>query len=105
MVKRGPRGQLAPLHQELNGAPFDHVVFNVIGPLAITGNINRFILTMIVYCCKWLEDNALPNHKAETVAECIISCCIAHHGTQIRIYSDNAPEFRGYVINQPKKRY
>ncbi len=36
MAKRGPRRQSAPLQQELSGAPFDHVVFDVIGPLPTT---------------------------------------------------------------------
>ncbi len=46
---------------------------------------------------------ALPNHKAETVADCIINPWIAHHGTLIRIHSYNAPEIRGHVITQLKK--
>ncbi len=49
MVKRGPRRQRAPLQQELNGALLDRVAFDVIGPLPITGNGKRFILTMIDY--------------------------------------------------------
>ncbi len=103
MAKRGPRWQWAPLQQELNGAPFDHVAFDVIGPLSITGNGNRFILMMIDYFSKWAEAYALPNYKAETVSDCIINQWIAHHGIPIRIHSDNAPEFWGHVITQPKK--
>ncbi len=102
MVIRGPRRQLDPLQQELNGALFDHVAFDVIGPLPITVNGNRFILTMINYFSKWAEDYAHPNHKVETVADCIINQWIAHHGIPIRIHSDNAPEFRGHVITQLK---
>ncbi len=33
MAKRGPRRQHAPLQQEISGAPFDPVAFDVIGPL------------------------------------------------------------------------
>ncbi len=84
------------------GAPFDHVVFDVIGPLLITGKGNRFILTMIDYFSKWAVVYALPNHRAETVAECIVNHWIAHHGIPIRIHSDNASEFRGHVIRQVK---
>ncbi len=73
MAKRGPRRQQAPLQQELNGAPFDCVAFDVIGPLPITGNGNRFILMMIDYFSKCAEAYALPNHKAETVANCIVN--------------------------------
>ncbi len=103
MAKRGPRQQWAPLQQELNGAPSDHVAFDVIGPLPITRNSNRFILMMIDYFSKWAEAYDLPNHKAETVDDCIINRWIAHHGIQIRIQCENAPEFRGHVITQLKK--
>ncbi len=64
---------------------------------------NRFILTMIDHFSKWAEAYALPNHKAETVADCIVNRWIAHHGIPIRIHSDNAPEFRGHVITHLKK--
>ncbi len=66
-------------------------------------NGNRFILKVIDYFSKWAEAYALPNHKAETVADCIVKRWIAHHGIPVRIYSDNAPEFRGHVITQLKK--
>ncbi len=102
MAKRGPRRQRAPLQQELSGALFDRVAFDEIGPLPITANGNRFILTMIDYFSKWAEAYSLPNHKAETVADCIVKRWIAHHGIPVMIHSDNAPEFRGHVITQLK---
>ncbi len=103
MAKRGPRRQRAPLQHELSGSPFDRVAFDVIGPLPITANGNRFILMMIDYFSKWAKAYALPNHKAETVADCIVKLWIAHHGIPVKIHSDNAPEFREHVITQLKK--
>ncbi len=58
---------------------------------------------MIDYISKWAETYTLLNHKAETVAECIVKWWIAHHVTLIKIHTDNAPEFRGHVITQLKK--
>ncbi len=103
MVKRGPRRQRVPLQQEISGSPFDRVAFDVIGPLPTTANGNRFILTEIDYFSKLAEVYALSNHKAETVADCILKRWIAHHGIPVRIHSNNAPEFRGPVITQLKK--
>ncbi len=68
-------------------------------------NGNRIILTMIDYFSKWAEAYALPNLKAETVANCIVNQWIVDHGILIRIHSDNAPEFRGHVITQLKKMF
>ncbi len=79
------------------------MAFDVIGPLTIMDNDIRFVLTMIDYYSKRAEVYALPNHKAETVADCIVNCWIAHHGIPMRIHSDNAPEFRGHVITQKKR--
>ncbi len=58
---------------------------------------------MIYYFSKCADAYALPNHKAETVADCIFKWWIARHGIPVRIHSDNAPEFRGHVITQLKK--
>ncbi len=73
MAKRGPGRPRHPLQQELSRAPFDHVAFDVIGPLPTTDNGNIFILMMIDYYSKWAEAYALPNHKAETGANCIVT--------------------------------
>ncbi len=51
---------------------FDRVEFEVIGPLSTTSQGNRFILTMIDYFSRCAEAYALPNHKAETVADCML---------------------------------
>ncbi len=79
------------------------MAFDVIGTLPTMVNGNRYILMMIDYFSKWAEAYALPNHKAETVADCIVNRWIAHHGIPIRIHSHNAPEFRGHFITQLKK--
>ncbi len=79
------------------------MAFDVIDPLPIRANGNRFILTMIDYFSKWAEAYALPNHKAETVAYFIVKRWIAHHGIPVRIHRDNAPKFRRHVITQLKK--
>ncbi len=77
--------------------------FDVIGLLPTKMNDNRFILTMIDYFSKWAEAYALPNYKAETVADCIVNCWIANHGIPIRIHSENTPEFRRHAITQLTK--
>ncbi len=71
MAKRGPRRKRTPLQQKIKSAPFDHVAFDVIGPLPTKFQGNRFILMMIDYFSKLAEAYALPNHKTETVADCI----------------------------------
>ncbi len=62
-AKRGPRRQRTPLQLEINGAPFDHVAFDVIGPLPTMVNGNRIILTVIDYFSQWADAYAPPNLK------------------------------------------
>ncbi len=79
------------------------MTIDVIGLLLITVNGNKFILTMIDYFSKEAEAYALPNHKAETVADCIIKRWIVNHRIPVRIHSDDASEFIGHVITQLNK--
>ncbi len=62
-AKRGLRRKRAPLQQELNGTPFDHLAFDVIGPLPTMVNGNRFILTMIHYFSKGTEKPFLTTNE------------------------------------------
>ncbi len=83
--------------------PFDHVVFDVIGPLPITTNGNRFILTMIDYFLLSGQRLMPFLNKTVTVADCIVNRWTAHHGITIRIHIDNTPEFRAHIITTLKK--
>ncbi len=79
------------------------MLFNVIGPVPITEAGNKFILTVIDYYSKWAKAYALPNHRAKTVADCVVSRWIAHYGIPLRLHSNNAPAFKGHVITQLKQ--
>ncbi len=103
MTKRGHGRGRSPLIQELPIAPFQRVAFNVIGPLPITETGKRFILVLVDYYTKWAEDYDLVDHKANTVADTIKRNWIAHHGVPLRLYCDNAPEFRGHVLKEVKE--
>jgi len=100
MAKRGKGRGKAPLIQELSGAPFQRVAFDVIGPLPRTKSGKRFILVMVDYYTKWAEAYDLENHTAITVAHTIATRWISLYGTPLRLHCDNAPEFRGHVLRQ-----
>lgn len=65
---------------------------DVVGPLPITANGNRFILVAVEYLTGWPEAWALPATSAETVMECIIDL-ISRHGVPERLLTDNAKNF------------
>ncbi len=103
MTKRGHGRGRAPLIQELAGAPFQRVTFDVIGPLPITETGKQFILVLVDYYTKWVEAYDLVDHKATTVADTITCNWIARLGVPLRLHCDNAQEFRGHVLKEVKE--
>ncbi len=103
MTKRGHGRGRPLLIQELAGAPFQRVAFDVIGPLPITKTGKRFIFVFVDYYTKWAESYDLVDHKATKVADTITFNMIAHHGVPLRLHCDNAPEFRGHVLKEVKE--
>ncbi len=99
MAKWSPKLSCPQLQQELSGAQFNQLSFDVIGPLPIMDVGNRFILKVIDYYSKWAEADALPNHWVEYVVDCILSHWIAHHGIPLRLHSDKTLEFREMSLN------
>ncbi len=83
MSKRVQGRGKALLIQELAGAPFQGVGFDVIGPLPTTDSDKRFILVLIDYYTKWAEAYDLADHKAITVADSITRNWIARHGVPL----------------------
>ncbi len=78
MTKRGHGRCIPPLIQELAGAPFQRVAFDVIGFLPITETGKRFILVLVDYYTKWAEAYDLVDHKATRVSDTITRNWIAH---------------------------
>ena len=58
---------------------------------------NRYALVFQDYMTKWLEVYPLPDHKAPTVAGCLVDL-IWRHGVPSRIIHDYAPEFLSDVF-------
>ncbi len=58
---------------------------------------------MVDYHTKWAETYDLVDHKATKVADTITCNWIAHNGVPLRLYCDNAPEYRGHVLKEVKE--
>ncbi|CAG8737466.1 13340_t:CDS:1, partial [Cetraspora pellucida] len=51
--------------------PFHHVGIDIVGPLKIIPNGNRYIVVATEYLTKWPEAKAIPDMKATTIAKFI----------------------------------
>ena len=98
--KPGPHRSKAPLTQTLVGAPMERVAMDIMGPLPETPNGNQYILVVADYFTKWTESYALPNHRAITVAEAIVTQFITRFGVPKQLHSDQGRDFESNLIQE-----
>lgn len=68
--KKGPsKKPRAPMRQYNAGAPTERIALDILGPLPISENGNKYLLVVSDYFTKWPEAYPLPNQEAITVAE------------------------------------
>ncbi len=84
--------------------PFQRISIDIVGPLNITENGNRFLLTIQDDLTKFLQIHAIPNHEAHTVAQ-KLNEFISSFGIPENILSDNGTEFSSEIIKALTKLY
>ena len=82
------------------GKPFHRIGIDIKGPLPVTKKGNRYIIVAMDYLTKWPEAKAIPNMKAETVAEFIYKEIICRHGVPEEILSDRGTSFINETIKE-----
>jgi hypothetical protein len=96
-IKPGPGRAKLPLKQDVSEAVLQRIALDIAGPMETTPRGNRFVLVIQDYFTKWVEIYPIPNHKAETVAKCVVSY-ICHYGCPERMHSDRGPELRSALF-------
>jgi hypothetical protein len=96
-LKECPREKLKQFH---SGVPLERVHMDILGPLPITKNRNKYILMVIDQFTKWLECYPLPNQGAEAIAKVFVDNCIARFGCPLEIHTDQGKNMDGNVIRQ-----
>ena len=71
---------------------------DIVGPLPVTDNGNRFLLVISDYFTKWPEAFALKDHKAETIANKLVDEVICRHGVPRVIQTDQGRDFESNLI-------
>lgn len=75
-----------------SSGPFHLVGMDLVGPLQLTKNGHRYIITFSDYFTKWIEVFPIEDKTAESVAAKIKSF-VNRHGPPHRILSDQGREF------------
>ena len=83
----------APLREFTAGAPMEKVHIDILGPLPETPRKNKYVLLAVDQFSKWIEGVALPDQKAETIADAMVNQFFSRMGCPMEIVSDRGTNF------------
>ena len=83
---------------------FETVATDLIGPLPLTSDGNRFILVVTCFLSRYCVVKPLPNKTADVVAEALWAV-FCEHGCPTTLYSDSGAEFRNKVMAKMVKNF
>jgi len=98
--KFGGGRQATPLHPLKTARPFDRLGIDLVGPLPLTKQGNRYLVVATEYVTKWPEVKAIPAKTALEVATFLYHDIICRHGCPRELLSDQGKEFCNEVINE-----
>lgn len=78
--------------------PMQKVFLDVLGPLTLTENGNRIILTFQDDLTKYAETIALPNQEAKTIAEAFVTRIICRFGIPEVLLTDQGTNFLSEIF-------
>ena len=84
-IQKKPAGLLQCIKVE---RPFQKVGIDLLGPFPLSKMGNNNIIVAVDYLTKWVELKALPNGKAEQVAEFFVNNIFLRHGAPEEIITD-----------------
>ena len=87
-----------PLQSVTAGYPGQLVAMDLVGPLPVSDQNNRYILVCIDYFTRWPEAYALPDMTAPTVAKAFVHGWVSRFGVPDRIHTDQGPQFESKLF-------
>ncbi|VDI11720.1 Hypothetical predicted protein [Mytilus galloprovincialis] len=90
----------AELGRYHSGVPFERIHLDILGPLPVTQQNNKYVLVIIDQFTKWLECCPLPNQNAEVVAKALMDSTISRFGCPMELHTDQGKNVDGRVIRQ-----
>lgn len=85
------------------GAPMERIALDIMGPLPMTKQGNRYILVIGDYFTKWTEAFAIPDQEAETVAKKLVHEFICRLGVLIQLHSDQGRNLESALFSEMAK--
>ena len=90
----------APLQQRRSGSPMERIALDILGPLPLTYDGNRYILVVADYYTKFVEAYAIPDEQAQTVAQKLVEEFVCRYGVPKEIHSDQGRNFESNLFKE-----
>ena len=94
------RGQGAPLVSTWSGFPWERIAMDIVPNLPLTSRGNRHLLVVIDYFSKWAEAFPMPDMKASTIADILLSEIVARYGAPLSLHTDQGRNVDGRLIHE-----
>jgi hypothetical protein len=96
--KKSTKHHRARLGQYDAGVPIERIHMDILGPLPVTRQKNKYILKVIDQFTQWLACSPIPNQAAETVATVLIDGFIARLGCPLELHTDQGRNVDGHLV-------
>ena len=80
--------------------PLERVVMDVLGPLRVTEDGNKYIIIFTDHFTKWTTAVAMPDQLARTVAEALVEKVILCVGPMHTLASDQGTNFLSHIVEE-----
>ena len=99
--RKGPHSRIhAPLQQYRVGAPLERLQIDIVGPLPVSEEKNKYILVITDCFTKFTEAFPLKDMEATTVANKLVFEFISRYGVPDEIQSDQGRQFESQVFQE-----
>lgn len=91
--------QAAPLGTITANHPFEKLSWDIMGPLPVTSQGNKYVLVITDLFTKWIEAFSLKSTDSETLARILIDEVICRYGVPSTLHSDQGANLTSNLIS------
>lgn len=85
--------------------PFEKIYLDVVGPLPLTENGNKYILTIMDDLSRYMNGYPIPDQEATTVVHTFVTQILNHHKTPKFVLTDQSTNFTSKLFKQVCKLF
>ena len=98
--KMAPPSKRAPLQTLQAGYPLQIVAVDILGPLLVTAQGNKYVLVACDCFTRWVEVYAIQNQEALTVAKMLVDEMFCRFSPSEQLHSDQGRQFEADLLKE-----